>query len=75
MRSFQTTQSVATMALQTFSKVFAEQGEYHVSLTALVVDGEPWFRGAEAATSLGYKNPQRAIRAYVDEEDKTTLRA
>ena len=36
-------------------------------------DGEPWFRGADTAAALGYKNPQRAIRMYVDEEDKGVL--
>ena len=59
-----------TMALQTFH---AEFDEHDVSLTALLIDGEPWFRGAEAATALGYKNTRQAIRVNVDDEDKTTL--
>ncbi len=58
------------MALQTFHTEF---DGVEASLTALVVEGEPWFRGAEAATALGYQNPQRAIRTHVDDEDKTSL--
>lgn len=33
-------------------------------------DGEPWFVGKDVAQALGYKNPQEAIRAHVDEEDR-----
>ena len=58
------------MALQTFHTEF---GEHEATLTAILVDGEPWFRGTEAATTLGYKNPQRAIRDHVEEEDKGVL--
>ena len=62
---------VSAMALQTFHTEFND--EHDASLTARLVEGEPWFRGAEAATALGYQNPQRAIRMHVDEEDKSTL--
>ncbi len=58
------------MALQTFHTEF---DGVEASLAARLVDDEPWFRGAEAATALGYKNPQLAIRTHVDDEDKTTL--
>lgn len=29
-----------------------------------------WFAGKDVAVALGHKNPERAIREYVDEEDK-----
>ena len=35
------------------------------------IDGEPWLVGKDVATSLGYSNPQKAIRDHVDAEDKT----
>ena len=65
-------QAGEAVVLQTFHASF---GQDHVAkLSALVAeDGEPWFRGAEAAMALGYKNPQRAIRDHVDEEDKCIL--
>lgn len=49
-------------------KVFnnAEFGE----IRTLEVNGEPYFVGKDVATILGHKNPERAIREYVDEEDK-----
>jgi prophage antirepressor-like protein len=56
--------------LQIFHKDF---GEHQTQLTALVVDAEPWFRGKDAATALGYKNLQQAIRNNVDEEDRRSL--
>ncbi len=37
---------------------------------ALEHDGEPWFVGKDVAEALGHTNPQRAIREYVDSEDK-----
>ena len=33
--------------------------------------GEPWLMGVDVARRLGYKNPQKALRDHVDEEDKT----
>lgn len=38
------------------------------------VKGEPMFVGSDAATLLGYTNPQKAIRDHVDEDDKLTER-
>lgn len=32
--------------------------------------GNPWFVGKDVAEALGYKNPQRTVREYVDDEDK-----
>lgn len=34
------------------------------------IDGQPWLVGKDVATALGYKNPQRAIRDHVEDEDK-----
>ena len=33
-------------------------------------NGEPWTVGKDVAISLGYKNPLKAIRDHVDDEDK-----
>ena len=34
------------------------------------IDGTPWLVGKDVAVALGYKNPQRAIRVHVEDEDK-----
>ncbi len=60
----------AKMALHTFH---AEFGDHKATLTAILVDGEPWFRGIDAAAAIGYKDPCKAIYTHVDDEDKTTL--
>ena len=60
----------SNMALQTFSKDF---GEYQAHLTILLVEGEPWFKGTEAAAALGYKNLRAAILTHVDDEDRQRL--
>lgn len=39
-------------------------------LEVLVKNGEPWFKGAEIAASLGYSNLSRDIQRHVDDEDK-----
>ena len=39
-------------------------------IRTIEVDNEPWFVGKDVAERLGYSNPQRAIRNYVDDEDK-----
>ena len=62
--------SSSALSLQTFSKDF---GEHQALLTTLVVDGEPWFRGSEAAAALGYAAPAKAVRRHVDEEDRQKL--
>lgn len=36
----------------------------------VTINDEPWFVGKDVAQVLGYKNPQEAIRAHVDDEDK-----
>ena len=49
-------QAGEAVVLQTFHASF-EQG-HAAKLSVLVAeDGEPWFRGADAAAALGYKNP------------------
>lgn len=37
----------------------------------ILIDSVPWFVGKDVAESLGYTNPQKAIRDHIDEEDKT----
>ena len=34
------------------------------------IDGQPWLVGKDVAVALGYKNPRRAIRDHVEDEDK-----
>jgi anti-repressor protein len=41
------------------------------TIRTITIDNEPWFVGKDVAESLGYSNPQKAIRDHVDEEDKT----
>lgn len=33
-------------------------------------DGEPWFVGKDVAAALGYKEPTKAAREKVDDDDK-----
>ena len=40
------------------------------SLRIVIVNGVAWFVGKDVAAGLGYANPERAIRDYVDESDK-----
>ena len=37
------------------------------------VDGNPWFRGKDVATVLGYVNTKQALIKNVDEDDKQIL--
>lgn len=39
-------------------------------IRGLKISGEPWLVGKDVATALGYKNPQKAIRDHIDDEDK-----
>lgn len=39
----------------------------------LMLDGVPWAVGKDIASALGYKNPQDAISAHVDVEDKRLI--
>lgn len=35
-----------------------------------IIDNEPWFVGKDVSMALGYKEPTKAAREKVDEEDK-----
>ena len=49
-------------------KIF--EHEQFGKLRIIVIDGVIWFVGIDVAHALGYSNPQRAIRDYVDDTDK-----
>ncbi len=36
----------------------------------VIENGEPWFVGKDVAEILGHSNPQRALRDYIDDDDK-----
>ena len=55
------------MALQIF-----RANQHLFEVTTLTVDQVVWFKGREVAASLGYSNPQKAVRDHIDEEDKKT---
>ena len=61
---------MAIAPLRTFSETICDKA---VELTSVVVDGNPWFRGADVAAALGYVNPGKAVRTHVDDEDKEKL--
>lgn len=42
-------------------------------IRSLVLNGEPWFIGGDAAKALGYTNTRDALAKHVDEEDKNTV--
>ena len=48
-------------------------GGQNVAIKALMVDGNPWFRGTDIATALGYACARNAVRNHVDEQDRETL--
>ena len=52
--------------LQTFSN--SEFG----AIRTLNIDNAPWFVGRDVAKSLGYAKPENAVKAHVDDEDKST---
>jgi prophage antirepressor-like protein len=43
-------------------------------LQYLVLDGEPWFRGKDAAALLGYANTKQAIQTHVHDDDRKKLK-
>jgi prophage antirepressor-like protein len=53
-------------AIQTFTN------NTYGNIRVVMIDGEPWMVGKDAATMLGYAKPENAIATHVDEEDKTT---
>ena len=38
----------------------------------LEINGEAWFVGKDVAEILGYADPQKAVKAHVDDDDKLT---
>ena len=53
------------------NKVQIFEHEMFGKVRVITINGTPWFSGKDVAVSLGYKNPQKAIRDHVDEEDRT----
>lgn len=49
-------------------KVFENQEFGKIRI--ILISSEPWFVGNEIAKTLGYTNPQKAIRDHVDEDDR-----
>lgn len=43
-------------------------------IRTLEIGGEPWFVGKDVATALGYKDTVNALKAHVDDEDKSGWR-
>ncbi len=46
--------------------------KFHSDLLGLeyvMVDGNPWFKGKEAALMIGYQDTVKAVRIHVDDED------
>ena len=41
-------------------------------IRSLMIEGEPQFVGRDIAGSLGYAKPENAVKAHVDDEDKST---
>ena len=47
------------------------QNDEFGQIRTLTIEDEPWFVGKDVALSLGYTNPQKAIRDHLDDEDRT----
>ena len=45
-----------------------------ILVSAIMVNGEPWFRAKDIAIALGYVNPCQAVRHNVDERDRSQLK-
>ena len=45
-----------------------------ISVSAVMVNGELWFRAKDVALALGYANHTQAIRHNVDEQDRKRLK-
>ena len=45
----------------------------NVEISCIVVNGEPWFCGAEVASALGYKKPRGAVYDHVPLKNKNKL--
>lgn len=46
------------------------QNQEFGEVRSVMIDGEPWFVGKDAASALGYNNPRDAIKKHIDDEDK-----
>ena len=54
--------------------VYYKNDELNVDINCYVdKKNEIWFRGKEIAKILGHKNPERAVRKFVDEDDKKLI--
>lgn len=40
-------------------------------IRSLMIEGKPWFVGKDVACALGYAKTENAVKAHVDDEDKT----
>jgi prophage antirepressor-like protein len=45
----------------------------NTEISSIVVNGEPWFCGAEVASALGYKKPRGAVCDHVPLKNKNKL--
>ena len=45
-----------------------------ISVSAVMINGEPWFRAKDIAIAVGYANPRQAILHNVDEQDRKQLK-
>ena len=45
----------------------------NAEISCLIVNGEPWFNGAEVATLLGYKKPRGAVYDHIPLKYKNKL--
>lgn len=52
------------------NKIQVFEKEEFGKVRTLMIDGEPWASAIDVAKSLGYKEPQKAIRTHVDDVDK-----
>lgn len=52
------------------NKIQVFEKEEFGKVRTLMRDGEPWASAIDVAKSLGYKEPQKAIRTHVDDVDK-----
>ena len=43
---------------------------HETTVRTMLIDSEPWFVGKDVAEALKHTNPERAIRNFVDDEDK-----
>ena len=56
--------------IHTFTATFDDTT---VHLTAVLVDGEPWFHGRAVAAQLGFKYLDKILHSHVDADDKAYL--